>query len=221
MVMDDNRLATLKANRAADMLEVFSSVQGEGPRLGERHLFVRFSHCDLNCAYCDTPKCHKPQATFRVEGWPGSREWTVAENPLSIDELAAMVLARLRQVPHKAVSFTGGEPLLHPWAIDAVAPVVRGLGVKTLLETDGMLHAAYEEIVDHIDVLSLDWKLQSATGEAANPEAHLEFLSASKRIETYVKLVFSAASTEDEINSAVELIHQARPETHRYFTWTM
>ena len=37
------------------LVEMFSSVQGEGPELGARTLFVRFAECDLRCAWCDTP----------------------------------------------------------------------------------------------------------------------------------------------------------------------
>jgi organic radical activating enzyme len=33
--------------------EIFSSWQGEGPHLGERHLFIRFERCNVHCEYCD------------------------------------------------------------------------------------------------------------------------------------------------------------------------
>ena len=39
---------------AATINEVFASVQGEGSWVGQRHLFVRFTGCDLSCRYCDT-----------------------------------------------------------------------------------------------------------------------------------------------------------------------
>ena len=34
--------------------EIFSSIQGEGPYVGEKHVFVRFCKCNLACKYCDT-----------------------------------------------------------------------------------------------------------------------------------------------------------------------
>ena len=34
--------------------EVFTSIQGEGPFIGYKQLFIRFCGCNLSCNYCDT-----------------------------------------------------------------------------------------------------------------------------------------------------------------------
>ena len=34
--------------------EIFASIQGEGPYVGYKQLFVRFCNCNLKCNYCDT-----------------------------------------------------------------------------------------------------------------------------------------------------------------------
>ena len=38
----------------AKICEMFTSVQGEGPYVGCKQLFIRFCGCNLNCDYCDT-----------------------------------------------------------------------------------------------------------------------------------------------------------------------
>ncbi|MDX9694125.1 MAG: 7-carboxy-7-deazaguanine synthase QueE, partial [Methanothermobacter sp.] len=46
----------------APIMEVFSSIQGEGLLVGCRQIFIRFAGCNLNCKYCDTPESRNPQS---------------------------------------------------------------------------------------------------------------------------------------------------------------
>ena len=34
--------------------EIFESLQGEALYIGQKQIFIRFSRCNLSCAYCDT-----------------------------------------------------------------------------------------------------------------------------------------------------------------------
>lgn len=74
---------------AGRLLEVFSSVQGEGAHIGERHLFLRLAGCNLRCRYCDTPVDAEPPATFPVylPAGCGRRELRLA-NPVEATALA-------------------------------------------------------------------------------------------------------------------------------------
>ncbi len=207
------RLAAAVSARAADLVEIFSAIQGEGPRVGERHLFVRFAGCDMDCVYCDTPPCHVELAAWRNERVAGGREFERRANPEPWGSLESIILGHLTGgVRHAAVSFTGGEPLLQPEAIRALAPAIRRAGVRTFLETDANLPEAYESVKDSIDVLSMDWKLASATGEPTQAEAHRRILAASKGSEAYVKAVFVETTTEAEILEAARAVAELRPD---------
>jgi hypothetical protein len=100
---------------------VFSTFQGEGPRVGERQIFVRLARCDLRCAFCDTPDSYPTPDRARVQIDPLREGDELPENPMPVDALLAAV-ARL-DTPrglHRSVSITGCEPLLHPNAVRAL-----------------------------------------------------------------------------------------------------
>jgi 7-carboxy-7-deazaguanine synthase len=208
-----DRLAAAKSARSADLVEVFSAIQGEGPRVGERHLFVRFLHCDIRCGYCDTPACHEPLAAWRLEVTPGAREFVKRPNPEPLESLGAIIGERLTApVRHSAVAFTGGEPLLQPEAIAALAPAIRARGVRVLLETDGNLPDAFGIARPHVDLLSMDWKLPSATGEPDRSAEHRRMLAASTGIECWVKAVFVEATPPSEVLAAARAVADVRPD---------
>ena len=105
-----------------NIIEIFSSVQGEGKYVGYRQVFVRFEGCNLSCRYCDTENQVDAHAVCRVEDGAGSRHFLQAANPLTIEAAAGYINGFLQAVPHQAVSFTGGEPLLHADFIAALLP---------------------------------------------------------------------------------------------------
>ena len=63
--------------------EIFSSIQGEGPYVGERHLFVRFSGCHRKCVFCDTNVERTESVVVEVEPGVFADKWVdlVADDP--------------------------------------------------------------------------------------------------------------------------------------------
>ena len=196
-------------------------MQGEGPHLGLRTLFVRLGECNLRCRWCDSPQTWHPARSCRIEEEPGSGRFRSIENPVALQTVveAAQMLGGQR---HAFVSLTGGEPLLQPEAVRALAGALRRLGPRILLETHGALPEALAEVVDEIDVVSMDWKLASEVRRASDPphgpaagfEAeHERFLCLARRApEVVVKIVVTPSSTDAEIDAALDCIARVHPE---------
>lgn len=177
-------------------------MQGEGKYIGCRQVFVRLADCNLNCAYCDT---NFARADFcRVETAAGSMTFRDVENPLTAAQVAEIVKNFCRDVPTQAVSFTGGEPLLHWQFIRDVASLIKSFGTKIFLETNGTLPAEFIKIRDAVDIISMDIKLPSLGGNFF--DAHKKFLTAAQGKDLYIKIVIADSTTTEEFLSAVKLI---------------
>jgi 7-carboxy-7-deazaguanine synthase len=203
----------------ANLVEIFSSFQGEGPHVGASTLFVRFGECDLRCRWCDSPHTWKPSARCRIEDPArGERE---LENPVPLAEITAAAAA-LGVARHRFVSLTGGEPLLQPDAVRAAAAALRGLGPRILLETHGLATAALERAIDAIDVVSMDWKLASEVARAGARrgapreqfhEQHARFLRVARRAgEVYVKVVVTPATRDEELDALAREVAAVDPQ---------
>lgn len=157
------------------VLEIFSSFQGEGPRVGERQVFVRLAKCDLRCAFCDTPESYPTPDTARVQVRAPAGPDERPDNPLSVEAILAAI-RRLDDPPglHASISITGGEPLLHPQAVHALAVGTRALGLGVHVETGGHRPGALRHVLDVVDLVSPDFKLASVTGQATPWDAHAE-----------------------------------------------
>ncbi|MEZ4218597.1 MAG: 7-carboxy-7-deazaguanine synthase QueE [Myxococcota bacterium] len=219
----------------ANVVEIFASAQGEGPYVGAATVFVRLGECDLRCAWCDSPTTWRPAREARIERAPGTGEFDVAPNPLAIERIDEAIGA-LAPVGEGFVSLTGGEPLLQPAAVRALALRARARGLASYLETHGLAVDALREVVDAIDVVSMDWKLASDVARAPAPRgeasavatvgregvegfegfdaAHAAFLAlaAERAGEVYVKIVVSPNTRDDEVERACRAIARTAPE---------
>jgi organic radical activating enzyme len=184
-------------------------VQGEGTHVGESTLFVRFGGCDLRCAWCDSPQTWRPAAECSFELERGSGRFRARPNPVALDEVLAAA-ERLGADAHRFVSLTGGEPLLQPDAVLALARALRARGPRIYLETHGLAADALEQVIDAVDVVAMDWKLASdvrragqATHDAVDSfhDLHERFLRVARRApEVVIKVVVTPASGEEELD---------------------
>ncbi|MFA4987390.1 MAG: 7-carboxy-7-deazaguanine synthase QueE [Candidatus Brocadiia bacterium] len=194
---------------AGNLFAVFASIQGEGPHVGESHLFVRLAGCNAGCTYCDTPEALSIPKTATVYTRDGLIH---VPNPCTARRLAEIIDGFLNSSAFAAIAITGGEPLQQPGFIRALTGMLPTVRPRVLLETNGLLPEALSQVIDIVDIVSADWKLASTGVPSANEARSTQFVGiASARCETIVKIPFSASTSTEEVLSAVRMITSVAP----------
>lgn len=190
--------------------EVFVSFQGEGARAGERHLFVRLAGCNIRCRYCDTPDSLERTLACVLEAGAASEE--ILPNPIPATELRHRLEALIaREGPIDAIAVTGGEPLVQA---DFIAQLFAGGspgGLPVLLETNGMLPIQLAKVIEFVDVVSMDIKPPSNTGERPFWDEHERFLALARACEVYVKVLVDDGTDVEEVGRAARLVAAGAP----------
>jgi len=205
------------ATRAGNLSEIFVSLQGEGLHAGRRHLFVRFGGCPLRCRYCDTPESLTPVATCRVRAGEIERR---LPNPVEVETLAEEVRRFERDAaPLHALAITGGEPLAQAGFLETWLGAYRPR-LPILLETAGVFPERLERVLPGIDVVSLDFKCPSNTGERSRWDEHEACVVAVRRAgrEVYVKMPVDETTDEADVARGAALLARLAPEVPLFLT---
>lgn len=166
--------------KTARINEIFYSYQGEGPYQGVQQLFIRFSGCNINCEFCDT-------------NHSGYKIYTAKE-----------LLEEITDNYIHSISITGGEPLLQADFLVDFLPMLKH---KVYLETNGTLVSELKKVLPYVDIISMDFKLPSSTGERAFWGEHREFLKIAMDKEVFVKSVITENTTLEDWMTAVDIIN--------------
>lgn len=186
----------------AHISEIFNSIQGEGPYVGIRQVFVRFEECQLHCAYCDTPQTRNVSGSCRVERTPGSGDFYKIKNPLGREDVEE-IIQKLWSPSTRHVSLTGGEPLIH-------ADFIKMLNMEypLYLETNAGFPQKAQELKDMISIASCDIKLpehESTDHYTELLKNELETISVfNDTSTTFVKVIVLPETTTQSISLAVD-----------------
>jgi 7-carboxy-7-deazaguanine synthase len=202
---------TKTATNNASIVEIFSGIQGEGLLVGCRQIFVRFAECNLRCRYCDTKESWHAPETCRVEQTPGRRDFHQAANPLRLDRFSEFIADLAKPHLHHSVALTGGEPLLQCDFLGEFLPALKAMGLRTFLETNGSLPAALERVIDAVDIVAMDIKLPSATGENPHFDSNRHFLRVATRKSAFVKVIVAEGSTDEELHTVGDIVAEVDP----------
>lgn len=198
----------------ARLHEVFSSIQGEGPWIGQRHIFVRFAGCNIRCQYCDTMDAVQLQGGQAypqfcdIQISADSKEREQAPSPISSQELTMFCARLIIPGPSRPIiSLTGGEPLLQASFLMEWLPTVRN-DFTLYLETNGIHSENMKIIHELVDVVSIDFKLPSSTGLRPFWDDHIKFLQFARGKELYVKVVVTRDTKVDDILTTCKIIKE-------------
>jgi len=152
-------------NQMAPMASIFSSIQGEGIYVGKPQLFIRFAGCNLRCDYCDTPEGLSLPKYCRVEKKAFASASKQIANPISASLLSKLIRASAKRFPcYHSIALTGGEPLLHAQFLKIFLPAARKTKIPIFLETNGTMPENLEQIIELVDIISMDIKIPRDVG---------------------------------------------------------
>lgn len=127
--MNPKRLPEPGDGQTLQIVEIFPTLQGEGPFVGHPAVFVRLGGCNLACDFCDTEF-----ETFQPVSLP--------ELLSRIDATAMEAGTRVRDL----VVITGGEPLRQN--IAPLCAALLDMGFRVQIETNGTIFRPLPEAVN-------------------------------------------------------------------------
>ncbi len=181
-----------------EIIEIFSSLQGEGPHLGQKQIFVRFGRCNMHCHYCDELEKMAAVDKFKI---------------YSVEALLSEInVFEKEKGQHHSVSLTGGEPLFYTPFLLNFLPKLKEQGLTTYLETNGTLPRELASVIKWCDIIAMDMKPASSSGDRDFMASHSEFLKIAIQKEVFVKIVVTPETSKNEIEQCVEVVANINPK---------
>ncbi len=156
--------------------------------MGVAQVFIRFFGCSLACKICDTPYAKAPSGDFT--------EYTAGELLSEVRRLLSGI---------HSVSLSGGEPLEQADFLKEFLPLLKKQKTHTYLETNGVLPGELKKVLRFIDIISMDIKLPTATGQKPFWREHEKFLKAAQAKDVFIKTIITLDTDFDEIARAAKL----------------
>ena len=160
--------------------EKFVSINGEGPRVGELAVFLRFCGCNLNCGYCDTRWANTADVKYELA---------------SVEELVAYV----KSTGVKNVTLTGGEPLLQA-DIAYLIELLGASGAEVEIETNGSVPLKNILSLSPRPAVTADYKLPSSGMEKYMLTENFSYLTLQDAVKFVVGDMCDLARAEEIIN---------------------
>ena len=116
------------------LINIFTSINGEGYAAGKPTVFIRTMGCNLKCVFCDTKECWTKENFHKVYPERDDFMWLTAQ------EIFDRVEEMEKDWKHKSICLTGGEPLMEEnkdFMINQLIPLFNKAKYDIGIETDG------------------------------------------------------------------------------------
>ena len=178
------------------LIEIFTSIEGEGILYGTKTLFVRLAGCPFKCFYCDTKESLPMESGHEY----------------NLEEACKLIEKNLEENTYK-VNFTGGEPLIQADAVAKMAEFVRRKRIPTYLESSCNDSLKFSKVLPYIDYIKIEFKTPES--EFVDPKHYskllenelqcLEYAINSKKT-TYIKVVVSSKTKLAQFKRLLEKV---------------
>lgn len=163
-----------------NVIEIFTSLQGESTFAGQRCTFIRLAGCNLRCTYCDTRFAYDETATA---------------TPMTLDEILLHI--DVKSAP--LVELTGGEPLLEN-QLPILIKELQLRGKTVLVETNGSCDIS---VLPEGTIRIMDIKTPGSGMESSNLFKNIPLLTHNDEIKFVI-------TSYDDFLYAENVIHEYR-----------
>lgn len=164
------------------VVEIFESINGEGRRVGQLALFIRFQKCNLDCSYCDTKWANGDDADYVL---------------MTEDEIYDKVLESKIQ----NITITGGEPLLQKDIYILLEKLSTNKNINIEIETNGSISLKEFSKIEYAPSFTMDYKLPNSNMEKLMKIENFSYLQKKDTVK------FVASSIKD-LEKAKEIIEK-------------
>lgn len=192
--------------REGYIYEGFVSFQGEGKYVGKPQFFLRLAGCSLKCKHCDTKYAWKRPNFFYLRNLKFKESF---RNPIRPDSLAEVIDKwRVKSLIPQDLSITGGEPVEQIEFLEDFLKIVSKF--KVWLETGGYYPSAVKKVIDLVDVVSVDIKLQTFVGKKLDLSPFLKTVSFLRNKDAYIKIVYTGSTSLEEIENVLKMLKKKK-----------
>ena len=170
-----------------EVVEKYITIGGEAPLIGFPIYLFRFSYCNLDCVYCDTP--YKNEINYNF----------------SIKELSGDISNKIKQYSDLKILFTGGEPLLEERQQKLLSIIKDLKNIDFYIETNGSIKIKNFKLSNCFFII--DWKSPSSGFADTFCMENLKFLRIEKDC---IKFVVNKNDFE-WVKEAVKIIKKINP----------